>query len=88
MSQPTNSLSAFSKPTKPFERLIADLGVAREATSSPVGCKVYSIEAYTKPLVDVPAKHTAIGDLVAGWNKSEERQQHNSGNTRLEAEWG
>ena len=72
MNRPTNSLNAFSKPTKPFER---HLGDAREATSPPVGCKVYSIEAYIQPIVDVPVKHTAIGSLAARWDKSVERQQ-------------
>lgn len=73
MNRPTSSLNAFSKPTRPFER---HLGVAHEATSPPVGCKVYSIEAYTQPLTNVPAKHTAIGDLAVRWNQNEERQQY------------
>jgi len=76
MNQPTNSLNASSKPTRPFERLIGEQAVAHEATSPHVRYKVYSIDAYTQPPVDVPAKHTAIGDLVAHWGKNEERQAY------------
>jgi len=71
MSRPTNLLNAFSKPTKPFER---HLGGAREATSAK--CKVYLIEAYAQPQVDVPANFTAIGDLATRWDKSEERHKY------------
>ncbi len=73
MTQHTQSLSASSVPTKTFEKVFSQPGTATE-TRSRTQCKVFTFEQYIVPLSTVPAKHTAIGDLVGQWEQNGKRR--------------
>jgi ribosome-binding protein aMBF1 (putative translation factor) len=67
-----SSPDAYSEITATFEKVIGTPAGALQ--SVPAKCKVIRIEQFTQPEVETPAKHTAIGDLVAEWNQDETRR--------------
>lgn len=65
MTQTTPSASASSVPTKRFEKVFGETGVA----TSRIRCQVFAFEAYIVPRPQAPAKHTSISRLAAEWEQ-------------------
>ncbi len=65
MTKNTPSASASSAPTKSFEKIFGESGVATSRTR----CKVFSFEAYIPPPPEAPAKHTSVSQLANEWEQ-------------------
>lgn len=68
-----NSRNASSEPTRHFEKIFADPGVARTSTSVVPGV-VVSIDQYTETKDGAPPNFKTIGTLIDGWGKNEKRR--------------
>lgn len=72
MNRPMNSRNASSAPTRHFEKVFAEPGVATTSTSV-VPCVVVSIDQYTEAKDDAPPPFRTIGTLVDEWSKDPKR---------------
>ncbi len=73
MMQAIPSTAASSAPIKRFEKVFAQPGTAVETTSR-TQCQVFIFEDYPEPPPRVPAKHTAISQLVGKWEQDGQRR--------------
>ncbi|WP_133510301.1 helix-turn-helix domain-containing protein [Candidatus Thiosymbion oneisti] len=73
MMQATRSAGASSAPIRRFEKVFAPPGTTVEATSR-IQCQVFIFEDYTAFQPQVPAKHTAISQLVGKWEQDGQRR--------------
>lgn len=60
MTMITSSAGASSVPTKSFEKVVGGTGEATSRTH----CQVFTFEAYSSSALEVPTKHSSIGQLV------------------------
>lgn len=76
MTPATPSASASSAPTKSFDKVISQPGaeVAAGETTSRIRCQVYAIDTHIAAPALVPAKHTAIRDLIGQWEADEKKR--------------
>jgi ribosome-binding protein aMBF1 (putative translation factor) len=74
MTQAIRSPDASSRPTRAFEKIVAQPGVATEARSHTKPPLVYTFEDRADSKLQTPHHHTAIGDLVAAWEQNPERR--------------
>jgi ribosome-binding protein aMBF1 (putative translation factor) len=75
MTLAIHSPSAFSEPTTAFEKVFgAPPTGAPQTESVPAKCKVFRFDQYSPSEVETPANHTAIGELVAQWDKDATRK--------------
>ena len=73
MTLAMNSLDASSQLTKTSEKPVPVHGAVAEATSKASQCVVFRFDDHTTPRVETPPNHVAVGDMVAKWEKDEQR---------------
>ncbi len=74
MTPAMNSPDATSPLTKTSEKPVPVHGAVAEATSKASQCVVFRFDDHATRGIETPPNHVAVGDMVAKWEKGDQRR--------------